>query len=429
MDAVVLIGMVAVLLWSLVSHRVERWGVAGPAGLLVLGAVSVVWDVEGFAGVIDRPASEKVVEVILAVLLFVDATEVKGGIFGNEGRVTLRLVLIALPLSLLLAAGAAALLLPMTLPLVAILIACIIMPTDFAPAAKILRMRHVPDRVRQILNVESGYNDGLVSPLFGMALPAAVVWSAFEHAPDGVEPGEEELVARVEQFMEAFLNAVPAAVVAILIGVALGFGVGVLVRIGRRHAFIADEGVRFVMALLPLVAYGISVIPMLNANGFVAAFVAGLAYRSARTRGEERPAIAHDELVLVEEVGTLASSFVWFVLGGAAVLAFASGMSWQIILLALLALTVLRVAPVYLSLMGSTLGRRDRLLVGALGPRGTASIVFGLLAYNALPDDEGVVVLMVMVATVVGSILLHGILAPLLLPRVSAREVRAPLPH
>lgn len=428
MPDVLLLGMVAVLLWSFVSHRVERWGVAGPAALLVLGALCVVWDVDAFIVVIDAPVAEKVVEVILAVLLFVDATEVRGGLFGREGRVMLRLVLIALPLSLLLGAAAAALLLPASVPFVAILIACIIMPTDFAPASRILRHRELSERTRRILNVESGYNDGLVSPLFGMALPAAVVWAALIH-PDERALSEDELGERTVQFFDAFIHAVPATVLAVIVGVVLGAASGAMVRIGRERGLLVDEGARFVMVLLPLVAYGLAVIPAFTANGFVAAFVAGLAYRMTRTRGQDDRGIAHDELMLVEEVGVLAAHFVWFVLGGAAVIAFASGVEWQIIVLALLALTVLRLAPVYLSLLRSTVPRRDRLLMGLLGPRGTASIVFGLLAFNALPDEEGTLVLLVMVVTVVGSIVLHGVIAPLVLPKGSAREARAPFPR
>jgi NhaP-type Na+/H+ or K+/H+ antiporter len=123
-------------------------------------------------------------------------------------------------------------------------------------------------------------------------------------------------------------------------------------------------------------------------------------------------------LQLVEEMGVLTTSIIWFMLGGAALLAFTIGFDWRVLVLAILALTVLRIIPVYLSLLGKSVGRRDRLLIGALGPRGTATIVFGLLAYNALPDEEGNLVLLLTVVTVVGSVLLHGVAAPLLLRRV-----------
>jgi NhaP-type Na+/H+ or K+/H+ antiporter len=418
MPALMLIGLAAVLLWSLVSHRFERWGVAGPAILVVLGAATTVWNIPAYAAVIDSPSSEKVVEVILAIVLFVDATDVQGGILGRDPKVTLRLVLIALPLSLILAAVATAVLIPDAFLLI-VVIACVIMPTDFAPAARILRLDHVPSRVRQILNVESGYNDGLISPLLGMALPMAVALTTVLHATPS--DNEDEMVTEhLHETADAFLNAIPASVIAIVVGIVLGGLVGMAVRILHRRGFTGDAGTRFVMLLLPLISYGVATIPVLNANGFVAAFVAGLMYRIARTRGQQERTIPHSELQLVEEMGVLTTSIVWFMLGGAALLAFTIGFDWRVLVVAILALTVLRIIPVYLSLLGKSVGRRDRLLIGSLGPRGTATIVFGLLAYNALPDDEGNLVLLLTVVTVVGSVLLHGVAAPLLLRRVRA---------
>lgn len=421
MPHLVLIGLAAILLWSLISHRFERWGVAGPLGLLLLGAATVIWDVDAFGSAIDSPISEKIVEVILAILLFVDATEVKGGIFGREGKVIARLVLIALPLSIALTVTAGAFLIPDAGLLVLFVIACVILPTDFAPAASLLRNRRVPARLRQILNVESGYNDGLISPVFGMSLALAVIWSTISHTPES-DITEDSLEAPIIRFFDVFINAVPSTVIAIVIGIVLGAGIGYIVRIVRARAIADALGARYVMLILPLIAYGVANIPAFEANGFVAAFVAGIGYRMTRTKGRLSEGIDHSELLLVEEVGSLAASFVWFVLGGAMLVVVVSGIDWWMLLFAVLALTVLRIIPVYLSLMRSTVGRGDRLLVGALGPRGTASIVFGLLAYNALPEDEGVIVLTVMVATVVGSIVLHGLAAPLLLRRLRAEE-------
>jgi len=421
MPALMLVGLAAVLAWSLVAHRFERWGVAGPAVLVVLGAATTVWDLSGYATVLDSPASEKIVEIILAIVLFVDATDVQGGILGRDPKVTLRLVLIALPLSLILAAVTSFLLIPDSILLV-VVIACVIMPTDFAPASRILRLGHIPSRVRQILNVESGYNDGLISPLFGMALPMAVALTAVLHAKPGAD--EDAMVTEhLHETADAFMNAIPASVVAIVVGVVLGGLVGVAVRILHRRGFANVAGVRLVMLLLPLISYGVATIPIFNANGFVAAFVAGLMYRIARTRGETERTIPHAEMLLVDEIGVLTTSIVWFMLGGAVLLAFTSGFDWRVLVLAILALTVLRIVPVYIALLGKSVSRRERLLIGSLGPRGTATIVFVLLAYNALPDDEGNLVLVITVVTVVGSVLLHGVAAPLLLRRVAPVDV------
>ena len=419
MTSLVLISLAAILMWSLIAHRFERWGVATPAALLLLGAATVAWDVEAFSAVIDSELAEKTVEIILAVLLFVDATEVRGGVFGKEGKVIARLVLLALPLSLALALVSGILLLPHAGLLVLAVIACVIMPVDFAPAARLLRGGGVSPRARQILNVESGYNDGVISPVFGMSLALAVFWTTISRTPES-ELTEESVEKPVLDFLEAFAGAVPSTLFAIFIGITLGCAVGFAVRVARRHDVASAVGARYVMLLLPLIAYGVAALPMFAANGFVAAFVAGVGYRLTRVRSAEETAIDHSELLLVDEVGSLAANFVWFMLGGAVVIVFAAGVDWRIVLLAVLALTLIRVLPVYLSLMGSTVTRKDRVLIGALGPRGTATIVFGLLAYNALPDDEGTIVLSVMVVTVVGSILLHGVAAPLMLRRWDA---------
>lgn len=424
MPLLLLIGLGVLLVWSLVSHRFERWGIAGPAMLIVLGAATTVWNLSAYAAAIDAPVTEKVVEVVLSIILFVDATEVRGGILGAEWKVTLRLVLIALPLSLVLAAVASFFLIPESVILVGV-IACVIMPTDFAPASQILRSRNLPLRTRQILNVESGYNDGLVSPLFGMALPMAVAITALVNAHRG--DADESLVgAQLSQTAHAFLNAVPATVIAIVVGLVLGGLAGMAVRVLHRREFASDAGVRYVMLLLPLAAYGVATLHVFDANGFVAAFVAGLAYRIARTRGQSERVIPHAELLLVDEVGVLTTNLVWFMLGGAALLAFTTGFDWRVLVLAIAALTVLRAVPVYLSLLRSSVSRRDRVLIGVLGPRGTATIVFGLLAYNALDDEEGQLVLVITVITVVSSIVLHGVVAPILLRRLPELDTESP---
>jgi NhaP-type Na+/H+ or K+/H+ antiporter len=70
---------------------------------------------------------------------------------------------------------------------------------------------------------------------------------------------------------------------------------------------------------------------------------------------------------------------------------------------------VVRVVPVLLSLAGSRLSGRERLLVGALGPRGTTTIVFGLLAFNRLPEGPAAdTILIITVVCVLGSVVLHG---------------------
>jgi len=431
MPIIILIGFAAVALWSLVAHRFDRVGIAGPAGLAALGALVVLPNVSAFTAAIDSDVAQHVVELILAVLLFVDACEVRGGLFGGEGRSLARLVLIALPLSLALVVLAGVWLLPQTGVFVLIVIACIVMPTDFAPATALLRSERIPARVRRILNVESGYNDGLVSPVFGMSLAIAVALPTLLRIVDtgGEAAGDEtQLEKDFADFFDAFFGAVPATVSAVVVGVLLGGAFGLLTRWAARRGWADSTGIRFVTLLTPLLAYGVATLHGLGANGFVAAFVAGVIYRVARTRRTELRSVPHEELLLVEEASAVASNFVWFILGGMTTAVIAEGIDWRLLVIAVLALTAFRAVPVYLAMLGSPIGWRDRTFLGLMGPRGTASIVFGLLAFNRLPEADSGDVLGVTVLTVVGSILLHGVAAPLVLRRMSPGTTMAAVP-
>ncbi len=74
--------------------------------------------------------------------------------------------------------------------------------------------------------------------------------------------------------------------------------------------------------------------------------------------------------------------------------------------------SVIAVALVLVAMLGSGFSWPERLLLGWLGPRGTTSIVFGLLAFNVLTGEDERAVLLTVVIAVLGSVILHGIGAP-----------------
>jgi NhaP-type Na+/H+ or K+/H+ antiporter len=181
-----------------------------------------------------------------------------------------------------------------------------------------------------------------------------------------------------------------------------------------RHQLTTAQSLRIGIVVIPLLAYGCSV--TLDGNGFVAAFSSGIAYRAARSDRE----LGDEQLGLLDEVGILAGLVMWFVFGSTSVLLLSLGIEWLIVLYVLLALTVVRIVPVYIALTGSDLSQSDRLLVGAIGPRGTASIVFGLLAFNALDDEFAGETLYAMTITVIGSLVIHGLGSQLLAQRMAS---------
>lgn len=379
--SVVLVG------WSLFARQLERWRLTAPM-IVVLAGVAVGLVVRNeVAGTLNTDIAQRVAEIILAVLLFVDATDVRGGFLGPQPRSALRMLLIALPLSLALTMLTGMWLLPELSWGVLLVVACIVLPTDFAPAPSILRDRRLPERVRSLLNVEAGYNDGVLSPTFIFALALA---------------GDS---SRAATPLAALGSAVPEALKAILVGAAVGAAVALAVNAAERRTLMTDQSKRLILVAAPLLAYAASV--SIGGNGFVCAFVCGLTFHALR-----RSASMHHELELVDDVGFLLSVVMWFAFGAATVIALEDGVRVKTVVFCVLALTVLRIVPVFVALLGQRFGWRERLLVGALGPRGTSSIVFGLLAFNALGDTEEHAVLRLTVVAVLGSVLLHGFLAP-----------------
>lgn len=420
MSPLILVGLASIALWSLVAHRFNRTGSVGPAVLTSMGALTATLMPFPVMRTIDTSTAQHIVEFILALLLFVDACEVRGSVFGGHGRAVARLVLIALPLSIALAVVTGHWLLPDMNFLVLMVIACVVMPIDFAPVTALLRSRNVPERVRRLLNVESGYNDGLIAPIFGMSLALAV--SLTTAVSEGGNEGALDAMVRDAELSAALESAVPASILAIVVGAVMGSVMGLLARWATRGDYASAAGVRAVMLLTPLLTFGIASLPQVTANGYIAAFVAGVCYRFARVQRTDDRSIAPHELALVEEAGGVAANIVWFVLGLAATVTISAGIDWRILPFVILALTVLRLVPVVLAFLGSPFSWSERVLVGLIGPRGTATIALALLAFNRLPDPDGKQVLDVMVIMVVSSVVLHGVLTPMIL-RYTSRIV------
>lgn len=373
--------------WSLLSRGLERLRLTAPM-VLVLAGVAVGFTTQDVLAVtLNTDTAQHAAEIILAVLLFVDATDVRGGFFGADPRSALRMLLIAMPIGLAVSVLLGLWLLPGQPWAVLLVIACVVIPIDFAPASSLLRDPQIPERVRGLLNVEAGYNDGIVSPIFLFAVTLAA-----DHT-------------HAETPLDALGHAVPEALKALLAGVVVGAGLAMLTNAAERHELMTSQAKRLILVTAPLLAFGSSL--GIGGNGFVSAFVCGIAFNYFRS-----PAGFRTELELVDDVGFLLAAVMWFVFGLTAVVALGFGVPLGLVLFCLLVLTVARVVPVLLAMLGSRVSWRERLLLGWLGPRGTTSIVFGLLAFNALEGVAEHTVALVMVVAVLGSVVIHGVGAP-----------------
>jgi len=142
----------------------------------------------------------------------------------------------------------------------------------------------------------------------------------------------------------------------------------------------------------------------LHGNGFIAAFIGGLSFAAAGGQTAQL-------IPFVEGTGTLVSLLVWLLFGVVAVVPAFENLTWQAAVYAVLSLTAIRMLPVALALVGSGLSRATVAFVGWFGPRGLASVVFGLLALETLGARDARPVTTVIAFTVLLSVIAHGLTA------------------
>lgn len=381
MTAVVVVFALLVIVYVSQSARIGRAHLTGPIIFVAVGAALGLL----VSGGVDSSTNRTIAEVTLALVLFHDAAQLQPRELRSDSVFTARLLLIGLPLTIgagyLVARG----LFPSAGTWAALLVAATLAPTDAGLGAATVLNPVVPVRVRRILNAESGLNDGMATPVVLFAVAAAA----------GAVPEN------------AAVDAVRELAVGAVVGVVAGYASGWLIDRSRRSAW-AESGLLPLGALcVPLLCYGGAV--EVGGNGFVAAFLAGTAYAAAQASAQQ----THATLDMVDRVSALLGYAVWMLFG----ITLARHLDWlgrwQNLVFAVLSLTVLRMVPVALCLLGTGVQRWTVAFVGWFGPRGLASVLFGLITYESLgaTKPEVQTVIGVVATTVVLSVLLHGLTA------------------
>ncbi len=265
------------------------------------------------------------------------------------------------------------------------MVATILAPTDAALSIAVVTNPRVPLLVRTALNVESGLNDGIATPIVTVLI--AVV-AAEEVANQGWA-----------------MHAVKAIVIALAVAVFLGGGGGWLAALARRSGWTTPPSDDLVVLVMALLSFEGAV--WLDGNGFVASFVAGLVF-GAVTRQAMVTATEY-----TETTGLFLSYVVWALFGAALVgPLLQNGWHAAALVYAIAALTVVRMVPVALCLVGTKLDRASVLFLGWFGPRGLASIVFLIIAAHDLhfgAAETSRVEVEAVVWTILLSVLLHGL--------------------
>lgn len=379
-----IIFIVLVFLYVIISGRLERTVITAPilfslAGILILTFFPKL--LEHGTGISNFLL---LAEVGLVMTLFTDATQVNLKILRSNSYLPIRLLGIGMLLTILLGAVAALLIFDRISIWEAGILAAILAPTDAGLGQVIVTSPKVPLRIRQVLNVEAGLNDGLSVPfmMFFIAL-----------ASKGTE-GAGSVLSRfvVEQLGYGAL-----------IGIGLGLAGGWLLGLAGKKKWMSESLQQIGLVVIPVLSIVLS--EPVGASMFIVAFVAGLAVQVGFRNAEK------SSIEFTERWGQVFNYLVFFLFG------LIISRDWHsftlpVLLYAILSLTVIRMLPVMLALIGAKLSTATQLFMGWFGPRGLASIVLGLvyLEESAILPSESTIRLTVMM-TVLISVFAHGLTA------------------
>jgi NhaP-type Na+/H+ or K+/H+ antiporter len=346
--------LIAVLLSGLAARTVLS------TSLLFLVGGALVSD--GFLGLIHITPDSQIVSVTadlaLFAVLFTDGMRVSFPKLRESWRNPARALGLGMPLAFVGMALVTYFLVGLDWT-TSLLVGAVLAPTDPVFASAIVGREEVPAKLRQLLNVESGVNDGLALPVVLVLIAAAGPTSG--HTEAGLGTITLELL------------------LGLVFGVVLPMAVLALVRLRMLRAEPRLQ------SLLPL-AIGVilyATCHLTHANPYLAAFSAGavLTARSIEAREAFEP--------LGEALAELAKFVALLVFGALLTPTLFGDLSFGGYVAVVLAIVLIRPASLLLSLVGTPFDRRERLVAAWFGPKGFASVVYGLLVLQAgIPQGE-----------------------------------------
>ncbi|MDR5012814.1 cation:proton antiporter [Aeromonas veronii] len=375
------------LIYSLIAGRFESKLVNGPLLFLLTGWLLGPGGLELLSLSIDSAGIKLLAELTLVIVLFNDAANTNWQVLLANCQLPIRLLLIGLPLTLLCGALFGHWIFP-DLPLLEMaILSTILAPTDAALGKAVVSNPAVPAPVREGLNQESGLNDGICVPVLLLLLA---------------------LIAPTEQHAGTATLAITLMLEEIGIGLLVAFVLTSLtirlLKITYLNGWQLPLWRQLTMPGLALLCFALA--QTLGGSGFIAAFVGGLFI--GHRLGEHK----HAYMDSCEGYGDLLSVVIWMVFGATLMPILPELLHWQYWLYAIASLTLLRMVPVWLSLIGTGLKPELKLFIGWFGPRGLASIVFAVMVLQNEPSLIGQrPIIATVLCTIILSVILHGLTA------------------
>ena len=373
-----------VVAYGLLSRKVEQSVLTGPMIFVAFGLVVGTPGLDIVEIDLGSTGVALLAEATLGLLLFTDATRIDIVRLRDDAAIPARMLVAGLPLAVIFGTALGALLFDVPIAIAA-LVAAILAPTDAALGEAVVTSESIPVRVRQSLNVESGLNDGIALPVVTVFVALAAEDKAFSAASSWLRFAAEQIGY------------------GILVGLAIGCVGALGVRNASRRGWM--DGLYRQLAVLGIAVAAFATAAEVGGNGFIATFVGGLAFGS----------IARVECATVanftDDLAHLLAMISFIVFGAIVVGPSLDEISWSVALYAAGSLLVVRPLAIAISLLGTRLSWPTVAFFGWFGPRGLASILFGVIALEEAHDTDLELVFVVMSWTVLVSIVAHGLSA------------------
>ena len=374
-----------IFLYSLIAGRIERSALSGPiifvATGIMVGPMALGW----LDGREIRDEMRLLADLTLALILFVDAANANLAVLNKQYKLPFRMLAFGLPGAIVLGFGAALLIFDALTIYEAAILAVMLAATDAALGKAVITDPSVPPSIREGLNVESGLNDGLCVPILFVFLALAL-------DPDS----------------KGFGTGAPLLLLLQEVGVGLVVGIGLAATGAWLLKYWSHKGSGtevWMQVTVPGLAIGCFALTQeLHGSGYVAAFAGGIVFGLLTGKS------THKYVFAAEGVGEMLAAITWLFFGVAIVTRLVSHITWEVAVYSLLSLTIVRMLPIYVALVGSGEPAHNRLFLGWFGPRGLASIVFAIIVFDSgLPGAE--LMVLVVVSTVFFSLIAHGVSA------------------
>jgi len=369
--------------YSLISEKVERLSLSGPIVFVAVGVALGPLGLEWFNPSVNFGNGKLLIDLTLALFLFVDAAGANLSVLRKNWRIPGRMLLLGLPLTMLLGAILAMMLFPEFSVFEAAILGVMLAATDAALGKAVVTNQGVPAHLREGLSAESGLNDGL-------AVPFLLLFIALEQgsAVRGEGVALELLAEEVG--------------IGLAVGAVLSLIAAKVVRLAREAGWLGHVWKRMSVPALAILIFAVA--QGLHGSGYIAAFVGGLCFRAAMRED------VHAMLLPAEGAGEVLAMTAWVLFAMMLLPAALPHVGRSEVIYAVLSLTVIRMMPIILSLTGTGQPMANKAFLAWFGPRGLASLAFATIVWSEQIPEAGTVVA-VTILTVGISLVVHGVTA------------------